>query len=112
MFPNWQFSGSQLVRELKTIGRGLSSKISTQLLHKAQLLSEQKKSASRVLLPSAGAVRSWGWLCWYGINFGASGADDLIGSAEDFLGALFGDRFRVNTVPSAEPILNAGDWLM
>src|SRR5690242_10393605 len=49
---------------------------------------------------------SQGLLCGNGIDFGASGADDLIGGAEDFLGALFGDRFRVKTVPSAQPILN------
>ena len=35
-----------------------------------------------------------------------SGADDLVGGAEDFLGALFGVPFRVKTVPSAQPILN------
>ena len=41
-----------------------------------------------------------------GTHLGASGADDLVGGAEDFLGALFRDRFRVKTVPSAHPILN------
>jgi hypothetical protein len=40
------------------------------------------------------------------MDFTASRTDDLIGSAEDLLGALFGYRFRVKTVPSAEPVLN------
>jgi hypothetical protein len=33
-------------------------------------------------------------------------ADDLIGGAEDSLGALFGYCFRIKTVSTAEPILN------
>jgi hypothetical protein len=37
---------------------------------------------------------------------GASGADDLIGSSEDCLGALFGYRIRIQTASTAEPILN------
>jgi hypothetical protein len=45
-------------------------------------------------------------LCRHGIDFGAPGTDDLISGTEDFLGALFGYRFRVKTVPSAQPILN------
>src|SRR5215213_9377801 len=65
-----------------------------------------KKSASRVLWPRLARVVLRGLLCGSGIDFGTSGADDLIGGAEDFLGALFGDRFRVKTVPSAHPILN------
>jgi len=39
-------------------------------------------------------------------NFGASGTDDLIGGAEDFLGALFGYRFLIKTTSTAQPILN------
>src|SRR5688572_11063917 len=45
-------------------------------------------------------------LSCHGIDFGASGADDLIGGAEDLLGALFRYRFRVKTTPTADPILN------
>jgi len=40
------------------------------------------------------------------IDFGPSRTDDLIGSTEDLLGALFGYRFRVKTTPTADPILN------
>ena len=57
-------------------------------------------------MASAGAVVLRGLLYCNGIDFGTSGADDLIGGAEDFLGALFGDRFRVKTIPTADPILN------
>ena len=39
-------------------------------------------------------------------DFGASGADDLVGGPEDFLGALFGYHFGVRTSPTAEPILH------
>ena len=66
----------------------------------------KKKAPADELLPSAGAVTSQGLLCCHGSDFGASGADDLVGGSENLLGALFGYRFRVKTVPSAEPILN------
>ena len=60
-----------------------------------------------MVLPKYRAPHTPGETQWrVGIDFGTSGADDLIGGAEDFLGALFGDRFRVKTVPSAQPILN------
>jgi hypothetical protein len=45
-------------------------------------------------------------LCCHGIDFGASGADDLVGGAENLLGALFGYCFGIKTVPSAQPVLN------
>jgi hypothetical protein len=40
------------------------------------------------------------------MDFGASSTDDLIGSAEDFLGTLFRYRFRIRTTATADPILN------
>ena len=40
-----------------------------------------------------------------GTHLGASGADDLVGGAEDFLGALFRYCFRIRTTPTAEPVL-------
>lgn len=61
----------------------LLAKLSKQLRRKRSS-SDPKKSASRVLLPSAGAVRSQGLLCCDGSDFEASGADDLVGGAEDF----------------------------
>src|SRR5690348_7204994 len=45
-------------------------------------------------------------LSCHGIDFRASGADDLVGSPEDFLGALFGYRFRIRTTPTAQPVLD------
>jgi len=45
-------------------------------------------------------------LCCRGIDFGASGADDLIGCTEDLLGALFGYGFGIKTASTADPILN------
>ena len=39
------------------------------------------------------------------MDFGVSGADDLVGGPEDFLGALFGYRFGVRSTATAEPIL-------
>ncbi len=68
--------------------------------------SRPKKKRQPSAIASAGAVRSQGLLCRDRIDFGASGADDLIGGAEDFLGALFGYRFRIKTASTAEPILN------
>jgi hypothetical protein len=38
-------------------------------------------------IASAGAVLSQGLLSCHGSDFGASGVDDLVGGAEDFLGA-------------------------
>ena len=64
-----------------------------------------KKNATRVLVPSAGAVPSQGLVYGRGIVFGASGTDDLIGGAEDFLGALSDYRFGIKTTSTAEPIL-------
>ena len=66
---------------------GLPPKGSTQLRLRHSCVRHTKK-ASRVLLHTAGAVRSQGLLCCCGIWFGASGADDLISGAEDFW-ALF-----------------------
>jgi hypothetical protein len=63
----------------------------------------KKKQPSAIA--SAGAVRSQGLLCRDRMVIGASGADDLIGSSEDCLGALFGYRIRIQTAPTAEPIL-------
>ena len=49
--------------------------------------------------------RAWfvlrGLLCRDRFVFRASGADDLIGGAEDLLGALFRDRVGVNTIATA-----------
>jgi hypothetical protein len=56
-------------------------------------------------MASAGAGRSQGLLCCHEIDFGASGTDDLVGGAEDSLGALFRDRIGIKTVSTAEPIL-------
>ena len=39
------------------------------------------------------------------MDFRASGADDLIGCTEDFLGALFWYRFRIRTASTAQPML-------
>jgi hypothetical protein len=58
-------------------------------------------------LPSAGAVHSHGvGLRFYGINFGSSGADDLIGGAEDFLRALFRYPFGIQATATVDPTLN------
>jgi hypothetical protein len=65
-----------------------------------------KKSASRVLIAPGWRGQFSGVMMSLPDRFGVSSTDDSIGGAEDFLGALFGDRFRVKTVPSAEPILN------
>src|SRR6185503_13826626 len=39
------------------------------------------------------------------MDFGASGADDLIGGTKDFLSALFRDRFGIRNTAAAEPAL-------
>ena len=39
-------------------------------------------------------------------RFGTSGADDLVGRAEDPLGALFGYGFGIKTASTADPVLN------
>ena len=75
----------------------------------AQLRPGQKKcQPSAIALGWHGSSQGdySGHLCRDGIDFGASGADDLIGSAEDFLGALFRYRFRIKTTATADPILN------
>src|SRR6186997_854803 len=66
----------------------------------------QKKAPAECVAPGWRGSFSGGWLCRDWMDFRASRTDDLIGSAEDLLGALFGYRFRVKTVPSAEPVLN------
>jgi len=71
----------------------------------AQLLPAKKKRQPSAIA-STGAVPSQGLLCCHGSNFGASGADDLVGGAEDFLGALFRYSFCIKTTPTAEPSLN------
>jgi hypothetical protein len=97
------------------LDREIKSKDLEPFFSKLSVLANQKrkahfqplfKSASRVLWPRLARVVLRGLLRCNGIDFGTSGADDLIGGAEDVLGALFGDRFRVKTVPSAHPILN------
>ena len=66
-----------------------------------------KKKRQPSALHPAGAVPSQGvGYTVTGWTSGRPARGDLIGSAEDFLGALFGYRFRVKTVPSAEPVLN------
>src|SRR5829696_2164198 len=69
-------------------------------------LSKAKKKRQPSAIASAGAVPSQGLLCCHGSDFGASGADDLVGGTEDFLGALFGYHFRVRTASTVEPILH------
>jgi hypothetical protein len=39
------------------------------------------------------------------MDFGASGADDMIGGTKDFLSALFRYRFGVRNTAAAEPVL-------
>jgi hypothetical protein len=70
----------------------------------AQLHPGQKKAPAECIA-SAGAVRSQGLYRDRNV-FGAPGADDLIGSTEDSLSALFGYRFRIRTAATGEPILN------
>src|SRR5689334_12812885 len=67
--------------------------------------SRPKKSASRGAMPSAGAV-SLRRLRSDGISFCSSGADDLIGGAEDSLRALFRYCFGIQTTATVDPILN------
>jgi hypothetical protein len=83
----------------------LLAKLSKQLRRKRSCFRPKKKRQPSAIA-SAGAVRSQGLLCRHGSDFGASGADDLVGGAEDFLGALFGYHFRVRTASTAEPILH------
>ena len=76
----------------------------------ARFRSAQKKRQPSALHP-AGMMSSQGELCRGdlcrdGIEFGASGADDLIGGAEDFLGALFRYCFRIKTASTTQPMLN------
>jgi hypothetical protein len=70
-----------------------------QLRPTARLRAGQKREASRGRLNPAGTVRSHGLSCCDRVDFGASGADDLIGGTEDFLSALFGNRVRLKTTP-------------
>jgi hypothetical protein len=51
----------------------------------------------RIVDPFSGMVRR---------DFRTSGADDLVGSAKDFLGALFRYRVGVGTSSTAEPMLD------
>jgi hypothetical protein len=61
--------------------------------------SRQKKSASRVLLPRLARFVLRGWLDRDRMVFGACGPDDLIGGAEDSLGALFGIASALKPLP-------------
>jgi hypothetical protein len=71
----------------------------------AQLHPGQKKRQPSVL-PRLAQFVLRGWLYRDRNVFGAPGADDLIGSTEDSLSALFGYRFRIRTAATGEPILN------
>ena len=66
---------------------------------------KKKRQPSAVALGWRGSF-SGGFLCRDRIDFGASCADDLIGSAEDFLRALFRYRFGIKTTATGDPILN------
>jgi hypothetical protein len=65
----------------------LLAKLSKQLRRKRSCFRPKKKRQPSAIA-SAGAVPSQGLLCCHRSNFGASGADDLVGGAEDFW-ALF-----------------------
>src|SRR6185312_3172582 len=88
-----------------TVYVGSAGEISKQLRRKRSCF-RPKKSASRVLLPRPARFLLRGFLCCHGSDFGAPGADDLVGGAEDFLGALFGYHLGVRTSSTAEPILH------
>jgi hypothetical protein len=58
-----------------------------------------KKKRQPSAIASAGAVPSQGLLCCHGSDFGASGADDLVGGAEDFWALFSGIVSESKTLP-------------
>ena len=90
-------------------GRFLSQSVPPNIQRKcatSAVASGKKVAASRVLLHSAGRSFSGVLLCRDRMDFGASGTDDLVGGAEDFLSAFFRYRFRVRTTATGQPMLD------
>ena len=97
--------GGNTAKNMRPFRSAAAVEIRTATAPQAQLLPAKKKRQPSAIA-SAGAVPSQGLLCCHRSDFGASGADDLVGGAEDFLGALFGYHFGVRTSSTAEPILH------
>ena len=81
-------------------------KYATQLRRPAQLRSGQKVTAAECHALGWPGRFSGELVMLLQERVGASGADDLVGGAEDFLGALFRYCFRIRSASRAEPVLD------